>query len=66
MADVIRGIDVSHWQGTINWSAVARDGIEFAWIKATQGQALTDKRFRENREGAAAVGIRWGAHQYFK
>ena len=33
----IKGIDVSHWQGNINWKKVAGDGIKFAFIKATEG-----------------------------
>ncbi|WP_261382842.1 GH25 family lysozyme, partial [Bacillus licheniformis] len=36
----IKGIDVSHWQGNINWKKVAGDGIKFAFIKATEGTTL--------------------------
>lgn len=32
-----QGIDVSHYQGTINWGTVAADGVSFAYIKATEG-----------------------------
>ena len=33
------GIDVSSFQGTVNWSEVKSDGIDFAWAKATEGSA---------------------------
>src|SRR5690606_22115081 len=35
--DGVQGIDVSHWQGAINWTSVRNAGIQFAWIKATEG-----------------------------
>ena len=60
----IKGIDVSHHQGSIDWAKVARAGISFAWIKATQGRGLVDDRWRTNRDGAAANGIRWGAYHF--
>nr|WP_269146038.1 MULTISPECIES: GH25 family lysozyme [Bacillus] len=34
----IKGIDVSHWQGNINWKKVAGDGIKFALSKQQKGQ----------------------------
>jgi GH25 family lysozyme M1 (1,4-beta-N-acetylmuramidase) len=42
------GIDVSHYQGTINWSSVKSAGIQFAWIKATEGTTYTDPQFSAN------------------
>ncbi|MEM6749297.1 MAG: GH25 family lysozyme [Planctomycetota bacterium] len=51
------GIDVSHWQGSINWSAVANDGIDFAFMKATEGVGFTDARFFGNAAGATANDI---------
>src|SRR5699024_11279105 len=44
----VAGIDVSNWQGNINWNAVAADGIEFAYIKATGGTGYTDSKFDAN------------------
>ena len=60
-----RGIDVSHWQGDINWSAVAADGIDFAIIKATEGvgtDAYKDPKFATNRDNAQLAGITIGAY----
>lgn len=60
-----RGIDVSHHQGDIDWTLVAGDRVEFAWIKATEGSTFTDPRFTTNREAARASGLRVGAYHYF-
>lgn len=60
----IKGIDVSHWQGNIDWNKVAADGIKFAFIKATEGTTLKDKKFETNVSGANAVGIKTGAYHF--
>lgn len=68
----LRGIDVSSYQGSIDWGAVYRDGVRFAMIKATQGRSLTndaqrnftDSRFADNVRGASAAGIVCGAYHY--
>ena len=61
----VRGIDVSHHQGMIDWPAVARSDIRFAYIKATEGQDLQDDRFAPNWQDAAQAGIARGAYHYF-
>jgi lysozyme len=48
---------MSHWQGTIDWDAVAADGVEFAFIKATEGGDYVDPRFAANRAGAQRAGV---------
>ncbi|MGI6834707.1 GH25 family lysozyme [Bacillus paralicheniformis] len=60
----IKGIDVSHWQGNINWKKVAGDGIKFAFIKATEGTTLKDNKFVTNVSGANAAGIKTGAYHF--
>ncbi|MDG3075997.1 glycoside hydrolase family 25 protein [Bacillus halotolerans] len=60
----IKGIDVSHWQGNIDWKKVANDGIKFAFIKATEGITLIDKKFETNVLGANAAGIKTGAYHF--
>lgn len=57
-----QGIDVSHYQGVIDWPAVAAAGISFAFIKATQNRM--DTRFLENVKGAKAAGLLVGAYHY--
>ena len=44
----IHGIDVSKYQGTIDWNAVAKSGVKFAWIKATEGGDHADAKFQAN------------------
>jgi lysozyme len=60
----IHGIDVSKFQGDINWNAVAYSGVKFAWIKATEGGDRADARFQANWEGAKAAGIPHGAYHF--
>jgi len=54
-----QGIDISHYQGTINWGQVAADpkGIKFAFMKATEDTNYTDPTFNTNLAGAKAAGI---------
>jgi lysozyme len=61
----VRGIDVSHHQGEIDWDAVRSAGIEFVFVKATEGRDHNDTRFLENWEGAGRAGIRRGAYHFF-
>jgi len=51
------GIDVSRWQGEINWNAVAAAGYRFAVVRATIGNYYTDPRFYENWNGARGAGV---------
>lgn len=60
------GIDVSHWQGTIDWNAVAADGVEFAFVKASEGGDYTDPRFAANWAGARRAGVIRGAYHFFR
>ena len=61
----VRGIDVSRYQGTIDWRAVAASGVSFAFIKATEGADHRDPRFRENWDGANAAALLRGAYHFF-
>ena len=64
-----RGIDVSKFQGTIDWNAVAADGITFAIIRCGyrgygSGALVEDATFRRNIQGATAAGIQVGVYFY--
>ena len=61
----IRGIDVSHHQGTIDWRRVAADDVSFAIIKATEGGDFVDKAFAGNLRDARAAGLAVGAYHFF-
>ena len=60
----IEGIDVSHWQGVIDWPAVAAADKRFAYIKATEGTSFVDANFAANRIQAKAAGLYVGAYHY--
>ena len=66
-----RGIDVSTFQGKIDWTMVRSSGIDFAMVKATQGRSetqsyrdFTDSKFAANITGAHSNGIRCGVYHY--
>src|SRR5579859_6828749 len=61
----VRGIDVSHYQGTIDWSKIPGQGLAFVYIKATDGSAGTDAEFGRNWAGAAIAGLRRGAYHFY-
>ena len=58
----LTGIDVSHFQGEVDWQAVA--GVRFAFIKATEGLADIDPRFRQNWQDSRAAGLLRGAYHF--
>jgi lysozyme len=61
----VQGIDVSHHQGDIDWSKVARNGVHFVYIKATEGADFRDKKFQDNWRAASAAGVKRGAYHFF-
>jgi lysozyme len=60
----LNGIDVSHYQGGINWSAVRGAGITFAVAKATEGTGYTDPFVNQNIAGMKQAGIVPGAYHF--
>lgn len=60
----IKGIDVSHHQGNIDWSKVAANGVMFAFIKATEGTTYTDRMLTTNINAAQKAGIKIGFYHY--
>ena len=61
----VRGIDVSHHQGRIDWRAVRAAGTTFAFIKASEGADHLDSEFARNWSGAQAAGVTRGAYHFF-
>ena len=64
----VTGIDVSHHQGDIDWNKVkrAQPKLAFVYIKCSEGKNYVDPKFKENADGAAAVGYKVGAYHYFR
>ncbi len=63
-AHPVHGIDVSKYQGQIDWEQVRAAGVSFAFIKATEGGDRVDSRFQENWEGARRAGVPRGAYHF--
>lgn len=60
----IYGIDVSHWQGDIDWGNISRTGIGHAYVKATQGATFIDHRFKSNFSSAISNGLQAGCYHF--
>jgi lysozyme len=58
----VQGIDVSYWQGDIDWQKVGDAGVQFAYIKATEGGDRVDPKFLDNWRAAKQAGIARGAY----
>ena len=61
---IYSGIDVSNWQGTIDFNKVKNDGIWVVYMRASEGTSYTDARFEENYRNAKAAGLFVGAYHY--
>ena len=61
----VRGVDVSSYQGEIDWEVLSKQGISFAFIKATEGSTHKDSEFDENWENAQQTGLYIGAYHFF-
>ncbi len=59
------GVDVSNYQGDIDWNELEAQNVSFAFIKATEGSGHTDESFRRNLERAASTDIRVSAYHFF-
>ncbi|BBN83860.1 hypothetical protein PA25_38450 [Pseudoalteromonas sp. A25] len=60
------GIDVSHDQGEVDWQQVAQSGIEFVYLKATDGITYTDPKYFYNLEALQATNLKVGAYHFFE
>jgi lysozyme len=61
----VQGIDVSHHQGRIDWRELPGQGVDFAYIKASEGGDHRDRAFAANWARARAAGVRRGAYHFF-
>lgn len=59
-----KGIDVSNYQGKIDWAKVKADGIDYVIIRAGWGKTNVDPRFRANIEGAISAGLEVGIYWF--
>ena len=61
---IYQGIDVSNWQGYIDYQSVKAEGIDIVYIKSSQGTNITDPYFRINYDNAKANGLKVGFYHY--
>ncbi len=60
----LRGIDVSHYQGDIDWFAVAGSDVKFAFVKGTESSTAVDSKFTKNYGAVRDVGLYRGAYHF--
>lgn len=61
----VRGIDVSHHQGAIDWEKVVADDVAFAYVKVSEGGDHRDREFVRNISEANRLGLPVGAYHFF-
>ena len=61
---IYQGIDVSSWQGNINFSSVKNSGIDIVYIKSSEGRNYIDPYFERNYQNAKANGLKVGFYHY--
>lgn len=61
----VLGIDVSHFQGEVEWKKIRKAGITFTYAKATQGENYHDPKFPANWKGAQKAGLYRGAYHFY-
>ncbi len=62
----ILGIDVSAYNGNIDFDKVVDDGVSFVYIKSSEGATFRDKKFSHNRSAADEAGLKVGAYHFFR
>lgn len=65
MSNYTNGIDVSHYQGNIDWGQVKASGVDFAFAKAAQGTTGSDSQFAANWAGMKSAGVLRGAYDFY-
>jgi GH25 family lysozyme M1 (1,4-beta-N-acetylmuramidase) len=61
---VIKGVDVSSYQGSVNWQAVRDSGVEFAYVKFSEGESSSYSTAAAQFKGATAAGLVTGGYHF--
>ena len=61
----VHGIDTSRWQGQVDWATARANGVNFAFLKATEGGDIVDPEFLANWRAARAAGVPVGAYHFW-
>jgi lysozyme len=62
----LRGVDVSYYQGRVDWASAHRAGIDFAFARVSDGASFVDPEFAANWPSMRAAAVVRGAYQYFR
>lgn len=62
----VEGVDVSYYEGSIDWAALKKGGIDFAFIRVSDGEHFVDPEFAHNWAEAKKEGVIAGAYQFFR
>lgn len=66
VANAQKGIDVSRYQDSINWTRVAKNtSIEFVYVKATEGASISDRMYKYNTKKAREAGLLVGSYHVY-
>jgi len=61
----VQGIDLARFQGIVDWPEIKAAGLDFAWLKATEGGDRVDPAFEDNWRGAKRAGVARGAYHFY-
>lgn len=61
----VRGVDVSSYQGEIDWDVLSKENISFTFIKATEGSSFIDEKFKKNWDNSNETSLKVGAYHFF-
>ena len=61
----VRGVDVSHHNGNLNWKQLKNEGVTFAYIKSTEGTSHLDTKYIENYERATQADVKVGTYHFY-
>lgn len=61
----VHGVDVARFQTAVDWKTARANGVNFAFIKATEGGDLVDPMFKDHWRGAAQAGVKRGAYLFY-
>lgn len=61
----VRGVDLSSYQGEVDWDVLSKQNIDFAFIKATEGSTHIDPYYKYNIENALKTHLRVGSYHFF-
>ena len=62
----VNGVDVSHFQGQVDWQKVKADSISYVYLKATDGITYTDPKYIDNSSELYKVGLAFGSYHFFE